>query len=89
MARVKIVDPKTITDPATLEMFDWVAKAEGEAPNHFLIEVHGLREVGLTDKGVVQLVHVVSDFASCNRIYDTGNRAEPAKLPIPARALMQ
>ena len=168
MARVKIIDPKTVTDPATLEMFDWVAKAEGEVPNHFLVEVNfpeyfnqkmkstkvlwengeltmdevqhvgvivsqannceyctaafctilnfalgeeedyvtqlleqgvevvddhrmrtilsfalranddpkgitdeevqGLREVGLTDKGIVQLVHVVSDFASYNRI---------------------
>ncbi len=168
MARVKIIDPKTVTDPATLEMFDWVIEAEGAVPNHFLVEVNfpeyfnqkmkstqvlwengeltmdevqhvgvivskanncqyctaafctilnftlgkdedyvtqlleqgvevvddhrmrtilsfalranddpggitdaevdGLREVGLTDKGIVQLVHVVSDFASYNRI---------------------
>ena len=168
MARVKIVDPNTVTDPATQEMFDWVIKAEGEIPNHFLVEVNfpeyfnlkmksttvlwgngeltmdevqhvgviiskannceyctaafctilnftlgkeedyvtqlleqgievvddhrmrtvlsfalranddpkgitdeevdGLREVGLTDKGIVQLVHLVSDFASYNRI---------------------
>jgi len=168
MARVKIIDPSTVTDPTSLELFDWVAEAEGEVPNHFLVEmnfpeffnakmsstrvlwqageltmeevqhigvviskannceyctaafctimnyalekeedyvtqllekgaeivdderlrtllnfalkanddpqavtdgeVQGLREVGLTDKGIVQLVHVVSDFASYNRL---------------------
>ncbi len=30
--------------------------------------VDGLRKLGLTDKGVVQLVHLVSDFASYNRL---------------------
>lgn len=168
MARVDIIDPATVTDPTTLELFDWVAEAEGEVPNHFLVEmnfpeffnakmsstrvlwaageltleevqhigvvvskannceyctaafctimnyaldkeqdyitqlleqgvdvvddqrlrtllnfalkanddpkavsdeeVQGLRDVGLTDKGIVQLVHVVSDFASYNRL---------------------
>ena len=28
----------------------------------------GLRTIGLSDKGIVQLVHVVSDFASYNRL---------------------
>jgi uncharacterized peroxidase-related enzyme len=168
MARVKIVDQSTVTDPVSLELFDWVSEAEGEVPNHFLVEmnfpeyfnaklgstrvlwgagelsleevqhigivvsqannceyctaafctivnyalgkdedyvtrlleqgvdvvddhrlrtllefalkanddpqavtdaeVQGLREIGLTDKGIVQLVHVVSDFASYNRL---------------------
>ncbi len=31
-------------------------------------DVDGLRKLGLTDKGVVQLVHLVSDFASYNRL---------------------
>ena len=31
-------------------------------------DVDGLRALGLTDKGVVQLVHLVSDFASYNRL---------------------
>jgi alkylhydroperoxidase family enzyme len=31
-------------------------------------DVDGLRTLGLTDKGVVQLVHLVSDFASYNRL---------------------
>jgi len=168
MARVKIIDPTTVTDPVSLELFAWVAEAEGEVPNHFLVEmnfpeyfnvklsstrvlweageltmeevqhigvvvsrannctyctaafctilsyalekeqdyvtqlldqgvevvddrrlrtllefalkanddpqavtdeeIEALREIGLTDKGIVQLVHLVSDFASYNRI---------------------
>ena len=31
-------------------------------------DVEGLRKIGLTDKGIVQLVHLVSDFASYNRL---------------------
>ena len=31
-------------------------------------QVAALREVGLTDKGIVQLTHVVSDFASYNNL---------------------
>ncbi len=31
-------------------------------------DIDALREVGLTDKGVVQLVHLVSDFGSYNRL---------------------
>jgi uncharacterized peroxidase-related enzyme len=31
-------------------------------------DVEGLRTIGITDKGVVQLVHLVSDFASYNRL---------------------
>ena len=35
----------------------------------------GEREVGFGDKGIVQITHLVSDFASCNRLnlaLDTG-----------------
>jgi len=31
-------------------------------------DVAGLRRIGLTDRGIVQLVHLVSDFASYNRL---------------------
>lgn len=31
-------------------------------------DTDGLRAVGLTDKGIVQLVHLVSDFAAYNRL---------------------
>jgi len=168
MARVKIVDQESVTDPLSKELFAWVTEAEGAVPNHFLVEmnfpehfnaklsatrvlwetgelsmeeiqhvgvvvsrannceyctaafctilnhaldkepdyvtqlleqgaevvddqrlrvlldfclkanidpqgvtdaeVDGLRGIGLTDKGIVQLVHLVSDFASYNRL---------------------
>ena len=32
------------------------------------VDIERLRAVGLTDKGVVQLIHLVSDFASYNRL---------------------
>ena len=32
------------------------------------VDTDGLRAVGLTDRGVVQLVHLVSDFAAYNRL---------------------
>ena len=31
-------------------------------------DIDGLRQLGLTDKGVVQLIHLVSDFGSYNRL---------------------
>ena len=31
-------------------------------------DIEGLRECGLSDKGIVQLIHLVSDFASYNRL---------------------
>jgi len=168
MARVKIIDQASVKDPLSLELFAWVAEAEGEVPNHFLVEMNfpeffnakmsatrvlweageltmeevqhigvvvsrannceyctaafctilnyalekeqdyvtrlleqgteviddqrlrtlldfavksnddpravtdedvaGLRDIGLTDKGIVQVVHLVSDFASYNRL---------------------
>jgi uncharacterized peroxidase-related enzyme len=168
MARVKIVKPEQVTDPAVAAIFDWVTQMEGSVPNHFYVELNfpefftaklgatkvlweageldmaeiqhvgilvsrdngcpyctaafctilthglgaaedyvaellangsgaarngrlqtlleyalkvnrdpagitdadiaGLRAVGLTDKGIVQLTHVVSDFASYNRL---------------------
>ncbi|MGA6925467.1 MAG: hypothetical protein WBY88_07275 [Desulfosarcina sp.] len=168
MARVKIVKPDAVDDPAIQEIFSWVTAMEGAVPNHFYVEmnfpeylkaklgstkvlwqmgeltqpeiqhvgilvskangcpyctaafctilnygletpegyvqellaqgtgmveerrlktildfalkansdpqsvsdedVEGLRSIGLSDKGIVQLVHLVSDFASYNRL---------------------
>lgn len=168
MARVRIVKPEKVGDPAIREIFDWVTQMEGKVPNHFYVEMnfpeffkaklgatrvlwqsgelsmeeiqyvgiavskangcpyctaafctilnHGLgtaedavkhfviegtnalqdkrlktivkfaleanrdpaaiddpditelRQIGLTDKGIVQLIHLVSDFASYNRL---------------------
>lgn len=168
MARVAIVQPEVVEDPAIREIFEWVTGAEGAVPNHFYVEmnfpellkaklgttrvlwqlgelslpevqhvgilvsrangcpyctaafctilnyglgtaedyvrelaaeglavvaeprlrtllefalkvnaepravtdadIQGLRAAGLTDKGIVQLIHLVSDFASYNRL---------------------
>ncbi|MFM8354292.1 MAG: carboxymuconolactone decarboxylase family protein [Gammaproteobacteria bacterium] len=168
MARVAIVRPDQVEDPAIRDIFDWVTGVEGAVPNHFFVEmnfpellkaklgttqilwqqgeltlpevqhvgilvsrangcpyctaafctilnyglgtaedyvrdlaeeglsavseprlrtllefalqvnaeprtvtdanIEALRGVGLTDKGVVQLIHLVSDFASYNRL---------------------
>lgn len=168
MARVKIVKPENVEDPAIAGIFEWVTQMEGSVPNHFFVEmnfpeffpaklgatkvlweagelsmeeiqhvgilisrdngcpyctaafctilnyglgtaeeyvaelakdgldavesprlqallsyalkvnrdpagvedadVDALREQGLTDKGIVQLTHIVSDFASYNRL---------------------
>lgn len=43
-------------------------KANAEPANVTDADVERLREIGLTDKGIVQLVHLVSDFASYNRL---------------------
>lgn len=40
MARVKIIDKQSISDPEVLELFAWVTEAEGEVPNHFLVEMN-------------------------------------------------
>ena len=40
MARVKIIDQASVKDPLSLELFAWVAEAEGEVPNHFLVEMN-------------------------------------------------
>jgi uncharacterized peroxidase-related enzyme len=168
VARVKLVKPETVDDPAIREIFAWVTEMESAVPNHFYLElnfpefmkaklgatrvlwqlgelsmeeiqhvgiavsqangcayctaafctilnyglgkdeeyvkrfvaegagavetdrlativrfallanaaprdvtdadVDGLRRIGLTDKGIVQLVHLASDFASYNRL---------------------
>jgi uncharacterized peroxidase-related enzyme len=168
MARVAMVKPETVDDPAIREIFEWVTQVESAVPNHFYVEmnfpeflkaklgatqilwklgelslpeiqhvgilvsqangcpyctaafctilnygldtaedyvqqlvaegvdaidddrlktiiefalkvnidakgineadVDGLRSIGLSDKGVVQLVHVVSDFSAYNRL---------------------
>ncbi|MES9830038.1 MAG: hypothetical protein ABW201_17395 [Candidatus Thiodiazotropha sp.] len=31
-------------------------------------DLDGLRDIGLSDKGIVQLIHLVSDFSSYNRL---------------------
>lgn len=40
MARVKIVKPETVEDPAVAGIFEWVTDMEGSVPNHFYVELN-------------------------------------------------
>ena len=40
MARVKIIKPDVVTDPAVQEIFAWVTEMEGSVPNHFYVELN-------------------------------------------------
>ena len=40
MARVKIIKPDTIDDPAVAGIFEWVTQMEGSVPNHFFVEMN-------------------------------------------------
>lgn len=40
MARVKIVKPETVDDPAIAGIFEWVTQMEGSVPNHFFVEMN-------------------------------------------------
>ena len=40
MARVPIVKPEQVTDPAVAEIFAWVTEMEGSVPNHFYVELN-------------------------------------------------
>ncbi len=40
MARVALVKPDRVEDPAIREIFDWVTQMEGAVPNHFYVEMN-------------------------------------------------
>ncbi|MFU8815828.1 MAG: carboxymuconolactone decarboxylase family protein [Pseudomonadales bacterium] len=40
MARVKIVKPDHVDDPAVAGIFEWVTEMEGSVPNHFYVELN-------------------------------------------------
>lgn len=40
MARVKIVKPENVDDPAVAGIFEWVTQMEGSVPNHFFVEMN-------------------------------------------------
>lgn len=40
MARVPIVEPEEVEDPAVEEIFQWVTEMEGSVPNHFYLEMN-------------------------------------------------
>lgn len=57
-----------VADRRLKTILDFALKANADAKSVTDEDVVGLRSVGLSDKGIVQLVHLVSDFASYNRL---------------------
>ena len=49
-------------------LLEFALKVNGDPKSVTDADVDGLRGAGLTDKGIVQLVHLVSDFGSYNRL---------------------
>jgi alkylhydroperoxidase family enzyme len=49
-------------------MVEFALKVNADAAGITDQDISGLRKAGLTDKGIVQLCHLVSDFASYNRL---------------------
>ncbi len=57
-----------VDEPRLKVLLEFALKVNHDAHSVTDADVDGLRNVGLTDKGIVQLVHLVSDFASYNRL---------------------
>lgn len=57
-----------VDNPRLATLLDFALKVNREPAATTDADVEALRTAGLTDKGIVQLVHVVSDFASYNRL---------------------
>lgn len=55
-------------DPRLRTILEFALKVNADPKSVTDADVAGLRAIGLTDKGVVQLVHLVSDFGSYNRL---------------------
>ena len=49
-------------------LLDYALKVNGDAAGITDEDVDALRAAGLTDRGIVQITHIVSDFASYNRL---------------------
>ena len=59
---------KTISDERLLTIVDLALKMNTDAAGVTDQDIQKLRKIGMTDKGIVQLCHLVSDFASYNRL---------------------
>jgi uncharacterized peroxidase-related enzyme len=57
-----------VADPRLRTILDYALKVNANAAGITDGDIAALRDVGLTDKGIVQLTHLVSDFASYNRL---------------------
>ena len=57
-----------VTDLRLRTLLEFAIRVNADARAITDADVDGLRTVGLSDKGIVQLIHLVSDFASYNRL---------------------
>ena len=57
-----------VDDPCTKALLEYALKVNADAKSVSDADVQGLRDAGLTDLGIVQITHIVSDFASYNRL---------------------
>ena len=57
-----------ITDTRLATVLSYALKVNREPAGITDEDIEDLRSVGLTDKGIVQVTHLVSDFASYNRL---------------------
>jgi len=57
-----------IEDPRTRHLVEFALKVNSEAFKTTDEDIDQLRALGLTDKGILQLIHLVSDFTSYNQL---------------------
>jgi uncharacterized peroxidase-related enzyme len=57
-----------VSDPRLRTLLDYALKVNLDAASVTDEDVQALRDVGLTDLGIVQITHIVSDFGSYNRL---------------------
>lgn len=57
-----------VDEPRTKALLEYALKVNADAKSVSDADVQGLRDAGLTDLGIVQITHIVSDFASYNRL---------------------
>ena len=57
-----------VSDPRLRTLLDYALKVNLDAASVTDEDVQALRDVGLTDLGIVQITHIVSDFCSYNRL---------------------
>ena len=57
-----------VDEPRTKALLEYALKVNADAKSVSDADVQGLRDAGLTDLGIVQITHIVRDFASYNRL---------------------
>ena len=57
-----------IDEPRLKTLLNYALKVNRSPADMTDEDINTLRDVGLTDKGIVQITHIVSDFASYNRL---------------------